>query len=198
MSEVTTTPSGVGRPPGYEGSVTRSQLGMYVFLASDLMLFAAFFAAFYLLRSTAETWPPEGVHLDTLRAAVATAVLVASSGTMIVADRAFERGDVRGLRRWLIVTVVLGAAFLANQIAEYVTLDFRADDHTYGSIYWLLTGLHTAHVTVGVLAMLALVARTTRARSAEALGTWTRGTSTFWHLVDVVWIAVFVTIWVIR
>ena len=88
------------------------------------------------------------------RAALATAILVASSFTLNASDRAGEReGGRRAMRRWLLVTIGLGVAFLVNQVAEYATLDFGADDHPYGSVFWLLTGLHGAHVTAGLAAM---------------------------------------------
>jgi cytochrome c oxidase subunit 3 len=172
--------------------------GVVLFLASDLMLFAPFFAAYFLLRSTNTSWPPDDVHLDALRAALATIVLIASSFTMIAVDRAQEHGDTRSMRRWLMVTITLGLVFLGNQVAEYATLDFAADDHVYGSVYWGLTGLHALHVTAGVCALALLFIRAARTRDVVDVAPWTAGVSLFWHLVDIVWIAVFVTIWVIR
>jgi cytochrome c oxidase subunit 3 len=193
---MTATPAidGTGHP------VQRSTgpFGVIVFLASDLMLFGAFFAAYFLLRSTNEPWPPADVHLETVRSAVFTVVLVTSSFTMIAVDRAQERGDSRGMRRWLIVTIALGAGFLGNQLLEYTTLDFSADSHPYGSIYWGLTGLHALHVTAGLTLLALLFVRAARARAVVEVAPWTTGVSLFWHLVDVVWVAVFVTIWVIR
>lgn len=171
---------------------------MVVFLASDLMLFAPFFAASFLLRSTSDQWPPSGVHLDTWRAAAATAVLVLSSFTLVASDRAGEHGNQAEQRRWLLCTIALGAGFLANQIAEYATLDFSADSHPYGSVFWLLTGLHGCHVTAGLAAMALLFVRSVRSHSPTGVASWARGVSLFWHLVDVVWIAVFLTIWVLR
>ncbi len=172
--------------------------GVVVFLASDLMLFAPFFAASFLLRSTNDPWPPGDVQLDTWRAAAATAVLVISSFTLIASDRAGEHGTKTEQRRWLLCTIALGAAFLANQLAEYVTLDFAADSHPYGSVFWLLTGLHGCHVTAGLAAMALLFVRSVRSHSPTGVASWARGVSLFWHLVDVVWIAVFLTIWVLR
>ena len=182
------------RPRG----ATTAQFGVVLFLASDVMLFAPFFAANFLLRSANQPWPPAGVELDTLRAAIATAVLVASSFTLLRSDHAAAREDRAGTRRWLLVTMVLGAAFLANQIAEYTTLDFSASDHPYGSVYWMLTGLHGAHVTAGLAAMGLLFVRTVRGRTLRAISTWTNGVSLFWHLVDIIWVFVFLTIWVLR
>jgi cytochrome c oxidase subunit 3 len=180
---------------------TRStaHFGVIVFLASDVMLFAPFFAAYFLLKANNPPWPPAGVELDVPRAALATLALVASSFTLAISDRAGERpGGEAAMRRWLLVTIGLGALFLANQIAEYATLEFGADDHPYGSVFWLLTGLHGAHVTAGIGAMVLLFARSARASSPEALSPWAGGISLFWHLVDVIWILVFSTIWLLQ
>ena len=184
-------------PPASPAST--AQFGVIVFLASDVMLFAPFFAAYFLLRATNEVWPPEGVELDVWRAFGATLLLVASSFTIAASDRAGERpGGEAPMRLWLLATIGLGALFLANQIAEYSTLDFGADDHPYGSIYWLLTGLHGAHVTAGLAAMALLFVRSVRSRSHAAIASWAGGVSLFWHLVDLIWVFVFLTIWVTK
>lgn len=174
------------------------QFGVIVFLASDLMLFAPFFAAYFLLRATNQPWPPPEVEIDLPRAAAATLVLVLSSCTLIIADRAQERGDSVMMRRWLLATIALGGLFLANQLAEYATLGFAADDHTYGSIYWGLTGLHGLHVTAGLCALGLLYIRAARTKSLDEITPWANGVSLFWHLVDLIWVGVFVTIWIIR
>lgn len=174
------------------------QFGVIVFLASDLMLFAPFFAAYFLLRATNDPWPAEGVHIDVWRAAIATIVLVSSSFTMIAVDRAQERADAVAMRRWLVATIGLGGIFLANQIIEYAQLSFGPDDHPYGSIYWGLTGLHAMHVTAGLCLLGLLFVRAARSRSIDEVSPWTNGVSLFWHLVDLVWIGVFVTVWVIQ
>ncbi len=174
------------------------QFGVIVFLASDVMLFAPFFAAYFLLRSTNPTWPPADVELEVWRAGLATVVLVASSFTLIAADGAHERSDRVGMQRWLIVTMALGGLFLANQLAEYATLSFSASDHPYGSIYWGLTGLHAAHVAGGLGALALLFVRSARTPSLDEISPWAGGISLFWHLVDAIWIGVFATIWVIR
>lgn len=168
-----------------------------VFLASDIMLFAPFFAAYFLLRENNPPWPPDGVHLDVLRAGLATLALVTSSLTLSKFDRVRERGVARA-NWWLVATIALGAVFLGNQIAEYATLDFGAADHTYGSVYWLLTGLHSVHVTAGLGALVCLYVRSVRAPSYGAMVTWANGASLFWHLVDVIWLFVFATIWLLQ
>lgn len=183
-----------------DGSPARStgQFGVIVFLASDLMLFAPFFAAYYLLRSTNDPWPADLVELEVWRAALATIVLVSSSFTMLAVDGAQARADAAGMRRWLLATMLLGGVFLTNQIVEYVQLSFGPDDHPYGSIYWGLTGLHALHVTAGLCLLGLLGIRTVRSRSIDEVSPWTNGISLFWHLVDLLWVGVFVTIWVIQ
>jgi cytochrome c oxidase subunit 3 len=185
----------LGLPPPAR---TTGQFGVIVFLASDVMLFGSFFAAYFLLRATNDPWPAANVDLDVPRARVYTPGPVASAYTMIASDRAHDRGDRRGMRLWLVGTVVLGAAFLINQFAEYATIAWRWDDNVYGSIYWGLTGLHSLHVTAGLCALGLLFIRATRSKSLDEVSSWAGGVSMFWHLVDIVWIAVFVTIWVIR
>jgi cytochrome c oxidase subunit 3 len=185
--------------PAFADRRRTGPFGVIVFLASDVMLFAPFFAAYYLLRTTNEPWPPPEVELELPRAALATATLVASSFTIAASDRAgLREGGSRAMRRWLLATIALGALFLGNQIVEYLTLGYGADTHVYGSIYWLLTGLHAAHVTAGLGALTLLFVREVRSRSPAAIATWADGVSLFWHLVDFVWVFVFFTIWVIR
>jgi cytochrome c oxidase subunit 3 len=177
-----------------------AQFGMIVFLASDVMLFASFFAAYFLLRADNQPWPPPGVELNVPRAAFATFVLLTSSFTLGASDRAGERpGREAAMRGWLLVTIGLGLAFLVNQILEYRTLGFSARTHTYGSAYVLLTGLHALHVTAGLGAMSMLFVRAVRSGGRhEAIASWSGSVSLFWHLVDVIWVLVFSTIWLLQ
>jgi cytochrome c oxidase subunit 3 len=171
---------------------------MIVFLASDVMLFASFFSAYYLLRSTNPAWPPDSVELDLWRALIATLVLVASSMTMVVADRALAARDSRRARRWVLASVALGVAFAVNQFLEYGELSFGIDDHPYGSAYWMLTGIHAGHVVAGIAALLLLFVRLARSRDLVTVEPFASGVSLYWHMVDVIWIGVFLTIWVVR
>ena len=163
---VTPGQGGEYRPQEWLAGST-SRYGTVVFLASDVMLFAAFFSAYYVLRGANDPWPPPGVDLHVVRALVATIVLVSSSFTLIAADRALAARRARSARRWVLITVALGAAFAANQLLEYRDLSFQIDDHPYGSAYWMLTGLHGAHVLAGLGALLLLFVRLIRARDLE-------------------------------
>ncbi|MEZ5215188.1 MAG: cytochrome c oxidase subunit 3 [Ilumatobacteraceae bacterium] len=170
--------------------------GVVLALASDLMLFAGFFSAYFLLRSRTEVWPPATVHLDTLGAAAGTVLLVASSVTVWKAQRALRAGDLVRTQRWLGSTILLGIGFALNQLRDYRSIGFQPSDHAYGGIYWTLTGLHGVHVLVGIIALAVLSWRVSRAPAAST--TAFEATALYWHLVDAVWLALFTTVWVIR
>jgi cytochrome c oxidase subunit 3 len=183
--------AGVLRPPAIA-------VGTIVWLSSEVMFFGALLAAAFTLRADAPgAWRPDGVHLDVPLAAVATAVLAASSWTQHRAASAAGRGDVAGCRRWVSVTIALGVAFVGAQIFEWSNLGFGIGSHGFGSAYYTLTGFHGLHVIGGVLALGVLRGR------AAAAGFLVRGramvdvVTAYWHFVDAVWIAVFVTLYVV-
>jgi cytochrome c oxidase subunit 3 len=172
-------------------------VGVIVWLSSELMFFAGLFAAYFTLRSANEVWPSEGVELGVLRAGIFTVVLVASSLTMHRSVQAAESGDRTGALRWLAATFVLGLAFVANQLAEYLTLSFGLDSDAYGTIFWLLTGFHWLHVVAGLVLMAAL-ARLSWPGSRAPLAVHHQVVGYYWHFVDVVWIGVYVTVYLIQ
>ena len=169
-----------------------------MWLASELMFFGGLFAAYLTLRSNAKVWPPADVHLELLAATLATLVLIASSGTIHFATRARERDDRATMQRWLIITLALGAVFLANQIREFFVLDFSPSSSSYGSMYYVMTGFHALHVFAGLLLIVAAIAITTGAGTLERRAPAVESVSYFWHFVDVVWILLFLTLFVLR
>jgi cytochrome c oxidase subunit 3 len=173
-------------------------VGTVVWLASELMFFGGLFAAYFTLRAETKVWPPTDVHLETLTSAIATLVLIASSGTMHLAVLSRERNDRAGMQRWLVVTFALGALFLTNQVREFLVLDFQISSHSYGSIYYLMTGFHGLHVLGGLALMLVALAIATGPGPLERRGPVVESISYYWHFVDVVWIGLFATIFVIR
>ena len=189
MAEPIAVGPGTGRP-------TMLAVGTVVWLASELMFFSGLFAAWFSLRSTNDIWPPAGVELETVRTAVATAVLVASSFTMHAGARAAEDGRPAVAQRWILLTAALGTLFLANQGLEYAGLDFSVSSHAYGSMFILMTGFHGLHVLAGIGLMLAVLA-TTSGRTRLALAGPVGVTSYYWHFVDVVWVAMFATIYLL-
>jgi cytochrome c oxidase subunit III len=171
-------------------------VGTVTFLASELMFFSGLFAAWFSLRSANDDWPPEGVELAVVQTAAATAVLIGSSFTVHKAHRAADAGDRTGTVRWLLVTAALGLLFLTNQAVEYATVDFTMSTHAYGSMFFLLTGFHGIHVLGGVGAMLVVV-WVVSGRSRASLDQTVMVTSYYWHFVDVVWVAMFATIYLL-
>ena len=172
-------------------------VGVVVWLGSELMFFAGLFAAWFGVRAVNTVWPPEGVELAVGRTALATAVLVASSFTLHAGERAAHGGDQRGAVRWVLLTVALGTAFLANQALEYAELDFTVSSHAYGTLFYVLTGFHGLHVLGGLVLMLAVLAVGVGPTSRAPLGEGMTVTAYYWHFVDVVWVAMFATIYLL-
>ncbi len=172
--------------------------GVVLFIASELMFFGGLFASYYFLRSLTTPWPPAGVELDTLPSAIATAVLVASSGTFQLGVRAGRRGDVRAMRWWLALTLALGSAFVAAQAHDWATLSFTVSSSAYGTLFYAMTGFHGLHVIGGLLLMLVVLGRSAQGayRGGEIRGVEAVGY--YWHFVDVVWLGLFSTLFLIR
>jgi cytochrome c oxidase subunit 3 len=172
-------------------------VGVVVWLASELMFFAGLFAAYFTLRSINDPWPPEGADLPVARTALATAVLVASSGAMHMAVAAGRRLDRRSAIRWLGVTSLMGVVFLSNQALEYAEAPFSIDDNAYGSIFYLMTGFHGLHV-IGGLVFMGAVAAAVAGRSRAPAPEPVEVCGYYWHFVDVVWVVMFATIYLLR
>jgi cytochrome c oxidase subunit 3 len=174
-------------------------VGTVVWLASELMFFSGLFAAYFTLRATARgPWPPEGVELDARVAGVFTIVLVASSGTMQLAVRAVTRGDRRRFRAWLVLTMLLALVFLGNQAREWATATFSTNSNTFGSAFYVMTGFHGLHVLGGIVAMLVLAGRASSPRFGAADAPSVEVVSYYWHFVDVVWVALYATLFLLR
>jgi cytochrome c oxidase subunit 3 len=174
-------------------------VGTVVWLASELMFFSGLFAAYFTLRAAARGgWPPPGVELEVLTSGLFTLALVASSGSMQLAVRAIARGRLAAFRGWLAVTLVLGGAFLGNQLHEWSTLGFSISSHAYGSAFYVMTGFHGIHVMGGMLAMALLLARAGSGRFGAAETPAVEMVSYYWHFVDVVWIGLWATLFLLR
>ncbi|OJU93958.1 MAG: hypothetical protein BGO23_12590 [Solirubrobacterales bacterium 67-14] len=179
----------------------RTILGILLFILSEVMLFGAFFAAYFFLRVVAEpsSWPPEGVELPVLIAGINTCILVSSSFTIHYALEAIKHNNHRGLKLGLTTTWLLGATFLFIQINEYIHIGFTPRDGAFGSIFFSLTGLHGAHVFVGLLLLTFANIRAYRGHfgpeQKDHLGVEVPGI--YWHFVDIMWIIVFLAVYII-
>ena len=189
-------------------------VGTIVWLSSELMFFAALFASYFTIRAVSpELWAQSTEKLDVPYAAANTTILVLSSLTCQMGVFAAERGQVGrsgsvfqvrgwGLREWFILTYFMGAVFVAGQANEYGTLikdGITIPSSGYGSMFYLTTGFHALHVTGGLIAFLFVLGRTFMARRfthEQAVSAIV--VSYYWHFVDVVWIGLFATIYLIK
>lgn len=178
-------------------------VGTIVWLASELMFFAALFAMYFTHRSVnPELWAQTTPLLNIPFSSANTFILVASSVTCQLGVFAAERGDARGLRKWFIITFIMGAIFVGGQIMEYAELvreGLTLSSSSYGSVFYLTTGFHGLHVTGGLIAFLFVLATTysgkvfTHSKATRAIVV-----SYYWHFVDVVWIGLFAMIYLIK
>jgi len=179
-------------------------VGTIVWLASELMFFAALFAMYFTVRQVTlpDPWPPADVRLNLPFATFNTLVLVSSSLTCQLGVFAAERGDVRKLRMWFMITYLMGAFFVGGQVFEYSALvreGLTLSSSPYGSVFYLTTGFHALHVTGGLIAFLFVLATTYVARRFDHdQATRAIVVSYYWHFVDVVWIALFATIYFLQ
>ncbi len=173
-------------------------VGTTVWLASELMFFGGLFASYFTIRAATPVWPPAGVKLDTLQAGLFTVVLVASSATMQSAARALG-GERRALaRRWIVLTLALGVVFIANQGYEWSHVPFSASSNAYGSLFFLMTGFHGLHVIGGLVAMLAVLLRMSGSQTDPGEGPVLEVVTYYWHFVDVVWLALYATLFLLK
>jgi cytochrome c oxidase subunit 3 len=207
---VVTVPEVPGRRPmtmphsPHEGVGNTALLGMLLFIASEVMFFGGLFAVYFNVRASHAEWPvlPEGVefHLNPL-VVVATGLLILSSLTMQWAIWRIRKGDRTGMNRALVITVVLGVIFLAMQAIDYAMLiseGIRINTGIFGSLFYTMTGFHGAHVFGGVVGIGIILARGLAGQFSARHHVAVEAVSIYWHFVDVVWIALFATLYLIR
>ncbi|WP_406057740.1 heme-copper oxidase subunit III [Streptomyces sp. NBC_01077] len=203
VATVTTVETGHAHPSVNRPNLT--SVGTIIWLSSELMFFAALFAMYFTLRSVmgAEFWAEKASALNFPFSATNTTILVLSSLTCQLGVFAAERGDVKKLRSWFIITFVMGSIFIGGQVFEYTELvkkdGLSLSSDPYGSVFYLTTGFHGLHVTGGLIAFLLVLGRTYAAkRFTHEQATAAIVVSYYWHFVDVVWIGLFATIYMIK
>jgi len=175
-------------------------LGMFLFIASEAMLFGAFFTAYFFIRVVnpdADPWPLPPFHLPKLVAGVNTAILLTSSFTMHWALQSIKRGDRSGLKAGLVLTFFMGLSFLITQMIEYAHVGFTPADGAFGTIFFGLTGLHGAHVFVGLSLLLVATIRAFRGHYTPEHHHGVEIPGIYWHFVDVMWIVVYSTVYLL-
>ena len=198
-----TPPTGNGggpaHPPTSTGT-TNVKLAIWLFLASDCLFFGAFISAYLLYRGRPETGPtPQQVYSIPFTS-VSSFVLLMSSLTMVLALAAIQRGDLRRLRIWLMATALLGSVFVGGQIFEFTNFAHKGlslDTNLFSSTFFVLTGFHGAHVTVGIIWLLSLWGLATQGRLTQKDAEKVEIAGLYWHFVDVVWIVIFTLVYLI-
>jgi len=188
-----------GPPAANQSSrVDAPTLGMLLFIISEIMVFGAFFTAYFFIRVVGGAeWPAEGTELPKLIAGVNTAILVSSSLTLHWALESVKAGNRLGLQAGMTSTFLLGATFLFVQVNEYVHVGFAPQDSAQGTIFYGLTGLHGAHVFIGLTLLAFVTIRAFRGHFSPKEHRGVEVPGIYWHFVDVMWIVVYFTIYIL-
>jgi cytochrome c oxidase subunit 3 len=192
----------VTAPARRQGGFPIPLVGMLLFISSEVMFFGGLFATYFSARASfAGEWgpPPPAHELEILPIALPiTIILLLSSLTMHFGVRAIARGNSGRLRLWLLVTLGLGIVFLAGQIYDYTVLGFGISDGVFGTVFYTLTGFHGAHVFGGVVGLTILAVRAGTGQFSARNHVAVEAVSYYWHFVDVVWVALFTTLYILR
>jgi cytochrome c oxidase subunit 3/cytochrome o ubiquinol oxidase subunit 3 len=190
-----------GRAPERGLGVTTNKLGMWVFLASEIMFFTGLIGSYIILRfGASNSWAAPGEVLNVTVTAVNTFILICSSVTMVKAFAAIEDGDQKMLKIWLLATVLIGATFVGVQLFEYTELvhhGFLPSSGLYGSTFYSMTGFHGFHVTVGVICMSWVTLKAFRGGYTQENHQGVEVIGLYWHFVDLVWIILFTIVYLI-
>jgi cytochrome c oxidase subunit 3 len=188
-----------GPPAAHRSSRVDPQLlGMLLFIISEIMVFGAFFTAYFFIRvAQGDPWPAHGTHLPLAVAGMNTAILVSSSFTLHWAEAAIKKGNRFGLKAGIFTTLLLGCAFLFIQINEYANIGFAPQDTSQATIFYGLTGLHGAHVFIGLLLLSIVTIRAFRGHYSPEEHRGVEIPGIYWHFVDAMWLVVYFTVYVL-
>ncbi|MCL5076542.1 MAG: heme-copper oxidase subunit III [Actinobacteria bacterium] len=174
-------------------------VGTMVWLGSELMFFSGLFAAYFSIRANnVGPWPMGGIKLDVIQSGIFTVILVLSSFTMQKAVYDLEHDRRRSARIWIVITMIMGAAFLANQFYEWTHASFSVSTNAFGSMFFIMTGLHGLHVFLGLVAMAFLLIRVGGRSKDPGLLPVMQSISYYWHFVDIVWIALYASLFLVH
>jgi cytochrome c oxidase subunit 3 len=197
-----TSPLSGGAPVSPEsghGHVNHNLTGFIIFLCSESVIFLAFFSGYAILRTSALDWLPPGVDgLEWRTPLVNTAVLISSSGTIMLAEHFKAREKIWLFRGFWLLTMALGGYFLVGQAVEWSGLAFGFSSGTFGGTFYLLTGFHGLHVATGILLMGIMLVKSFIPGNYAGGEQGVQATSLFWHFVDVIWIILFLLLYVWR
>jgi cytochrome c oxidase subunit III len=188
-----------GPPPAHKSSrVDAPTLGMVLFIISEVMIFSAFFTAYFFIRQVSHNpWPAPGTKLPEAVAGVNTGILLSSSLTLHWALTSIKHNNRFGLKAGMLSTFLLGFTFLFVQINEYIHVGFSGRYSAQSTIFYSLTGLHGAHVCIGLLLLLMVNIRVFRGHFTPEEHRGVEVPGIYWHFVDIMWIIVYTTVYVL-
>jgi len=182
--------------------LSNEKLAMWVFLGSECLLFGGLISTFLIYRNrVADPEPAVSDLYDIPFTSVSSFVLLMSSLTMVLALSATQRGDAVRARTWLLTTALLGSSFVAGQVYEFTSFVREGLGFTtnlQSSAFYVLTGFHGAHVTIGILILLSLFVMSLRGALSPERAEVVEIAGLYWHFVDVVWILIFTVVYLIR
>jgi heme/copper-type cytochrome/quinol oxidase subunit 3 len=181
--------------------ISNAKLGMWAFLGSDCLLFGGLISTFLIMRSkdVVRGFPVSDIY-DIPFTSVSSFVLLMSSMTMVLALSGIQRGDHRRARTWILTTALLGLVFVSGQVYEFTTFyneGFGFTLNLQSSAFYVLTGFHGVHVTVGILMLLSLYVMSLRGHLPTERSETVEIVGLYWHFVDVVWILIFTVVYLI-
>ena len=208
MADLTTT-ADHGTPAGHHEAdhmhatstgVSNAKVAMWAFLGSECLLFGALISTYMLYRHRSVAGPVPHQLYDIPFTSVSSFVLLMSSLSMVLALSAIQRGDEQRCRVWLSTTALLGATFISGQIYEFTTFIRRGmtiKTNVTSGAFFVLTGFHGVHVTLGIIMLLSLVGLSIRGKIPQSKAEVIEIAGLYWHFVDIVWVIIFTIIYLI-
>jgi len=177
------------------------KLLMWLFLGSECLFFGSLISAYLLYRDRSTTGPYPDDLFDIPFTSVSAFQLLMSSVTMVLALAAIQRGNVRGMQIWLLATAILGLLFVSGQAYEFTQFyheGLTLETNLFGTTFFVLTGFHGAHVTIGVLILMSLFTVSLQGRIQQKHSLNIELAGLYWHFVDIVWIVIFTLVYLVQ
>ncbi len=177
-----------------------AKAGTLLFISSEVFIFGALFTSYFAFQRMADHWPDVEVHLPVLKTGIFTLFLFASSGTIHKAEGHLMKGEHKQFRQWWLITIILGAIFLAGQVWEYTELLHEGLGLTAGQFmtsFYMITGTHGLHVAGGLVYLIIVYVRASKGQFDQHRHAAPETASLYWHFVDLVWVFVFTIFYIV-
>ena len=180
--------------------VSNEKLAMWAFLGSECLLFGALISTYLLYKGRSTSGPLPADIYDIPFTSASSFLLLMSSLTMVLALAGIQKGDIRQLRLWLVATAMLGSLFIAGQVYEFTSFyreGLSISTNVFGSSFFVLTGFHGVHVSLGIVMLLSLFTFSMRGKLGQEKSEVVEIAGLYWHFVDIVWIVIFTVVYLI-